>query len=237
MREVVRITIEDVMPSPAAVLAGQGIPGGTAPNERIQVILDDALGLLAEHAAPTGILAGITIEEFAAIYPGEGQNAPETPLAEVYPRADHLALFAITLGPAMDAVIKELFDDRDYALGAMLDSAASEAADRTGDVVADRFLEILRAEGGPEADPRLLRYSPGYCGWHVSGQLALFEVLRPGEIGITLRESCLMEPLKSISGVIVGGRGEIHDFDDAYDFCLECSTRECRQRIEDALTA
>jgi hypothetical protein len=41
-----------------------------------------------------------------------------------------------------------------------------------------------------------------------------------------------MDPLKSISGVIVAGRAEIHEFDNDYDFCAECGTRTCRERID-----
>jgi hypothetical protein len=76
-----------------------------------------------------------------------------------------------------------------------------------------------------------LRYSPGYCGWHVSGQRKLFDYLLPEEIGITLRESFLMQPLKSISGVVIAGRRQIFDFENTFDFCDDCSTWTCRERI------
>ena len=81
----------------------------------------------------------------------------------------------------------------------------------------------------------MLPYSPGYCGWHVSGQGRLFGALCPEEIGIRLNASFLMQPLKSVSGVLVAGAPEIHDFDDDFDFCAECTTRECRVRIARAL--
>ena len=77
----------------------------------------------------------------------------------------------------------------------------------------------------------VLRYSPGYCGWHISGQRRLFDYLDPGQIGITLRESFLMDPLKSVSGVLIAGPREIHRFTDDYDFCDQCDTRGCRQRL------
>jgi hypothetical protein len=70
----------------------------------------------------------------------------------------------------------------------------------------------------------------------VSGQRALFARLGPEQIGITLRESCLMVPLKSISGVILCGPTEIHEFDDDYSFCPACKTHSCRARIR-SLTA
>jgi hypothetical protein len=76
-----------------------------------------------------------------------------------------------------------------------------------------------------------MRFSPGYCGWHVSGQKKLFAALEPEEIGITLTPSCLMKPLKSISGVIIAGDVDIFQFEDAFAFCGECSTHVCRERL------
>jgi hypothetical protein len=65
----------------------------------------------------------------------------------------------------------------------------------------------------------------------VSGQRALFEFLGPEEIGITLNASCLMQPLKSISGVLVVGAGHIHRFRPTYSFCERCQEKQCRDRI------
>jgi cobalamin-dependent methionine synthase I len=46
------------------------------------------------------------------------------------------------------------------------------------------------------------RYSPGYCRWTVAEQKKLFSLLPPEFCGITLSDSCLMQPIKSISGFI-----------------------------------
>lgn len=50
------------------------------------------------------------------------------------------------------------------------------------------------------------RFSPGYCGWHITEQKKIFSLLPQDICGITLNDSCLMHPIKSISGVI--GIGE-----------------------------
>jgi hypothetical protein len=82
---------------------------------------------------------------------------------------------------------------------------------------------------------RALAYSPGYCGWHVTGQRKLFKYLRPEEIGITLNASCLMQPLKSVSGVLVVGPGHVHKFQPTYSFCETCREKQCRERIATVL--
>jgi hypothetical protein len=226
------ISVEEVMPEKAAVLKFQGFKPGTTPKPRIMEILDQALAIFGNLAEPVGIVGELSRDEFAEIYPGEGSNDPETPLAGIYPRADHLALFAVTLGAAVSTRIRELFADRDFALAALLDSVASEAADQAAAVAERRFADELREIGAFSTGARALRYSPGYCGWHVTGQRTLFRRLGPEQIGITLRESCLMEPLKSVSGVIVCGPAEIHEFDPGYPFCSACKTHSCSARMQ-----
>src|SRR5450759_3682893 len=114
----------------------------------------------------------------------------------------------------------------------MLDSSAAAAADHLADLLGPRYVSMI---AGAASDWRVLAYSPGYCGWHVSGQRALFGFLRPEEIGITLNWSCLMQPLKSISGVLVVGPGHIHRFHPTYSFCERCQEKQCRDRMASVL--
>ena len=67
------------------------------------------------------------------------------------------------------------------------------------------------------------------------GQRNLFARLGPGAIGVTLNDSCLMTPIKSVSGVLVAGAGEIHRFRPDFDFCDECKTRACGVRMASVL--
>ena len=181
---------------------------------------------LAATLAPAGVLAEVRADEFATVYAGAGDNAPRTPVAEIYPRADRLALFAVTCGRGVGARIEALFAADDYPLAAALDAAASLAADRAAQAAQDRFAALCPPAAG------VLRYSPGYCGWNVTGQRALFARLGDAAAGITLTDSCLMNPLKSVSGVIVAGPAGIHDFDDDFPFCQDCADHECRARID-----
>jgi hypothetical protein len=207
------------------------------PGPFFRGIADRALALLRTSAAPIGLFAEVSSESFAGIYRGSGRNEPETPLAALFPRGEHLALFAVTLGPELDREIAGLFARHEYPLGAALDAAASEAAERAADVVERRFAEAIAPRRRRPGPSLVLRYSPGYCGWHVSGQAALFATLHPGEVGIELRESFLMQPLKSISGVLVDGPPEIHEFDPVFPFCSVCESRDCRRRIHAARRA
>jgi hypothetical protein len=231
MSEIFTFTAEELMPDRVTVLEHQGIPAGTEVKEEIAVLCTTALGLLVEVAAPMGILAEINKRDFVVIYHGAGQNEPHTPVGDILGDADNQALFAVTLGRRISQEIEKRFQADDCALGCMLDAAASAAADQLADMVQRRFRRVLAESGRLTPDTGVLHYSPGYCGWHISGQKKLFEFLRPERIGITLRDSFLMEPLKSVSGVVLAGPREMHDFPTAYPFCRRCETRGCRARV------
>jgi len=231
MTEILEFSIAELMPDRKVVLEDQGVPAGMAVSEQIEDLYHLACRLLAETAAPVGVLREISASAFAHVYLGEGKNELRTPVGDIFDRADHLALFAVTLGARPGHEIGRRFESNDFALACMLDSAASLAADRAAAVAERRFSEMLHKTGRTTPATGVLRYSPGYCGWHISGQRKLFGFLHPEQIGLTLRESYLMEPLKSVSGVIVAGHRDIHNFPISYQFCRDCETRSCRQRL------
>ena len=231
MSEIITFSSEEAVPARADVLSNQGVPAEKVFSGEIEAIYAKALGLLVEVAAPAGIVRAISRSEFASVYHGEGRNEPHTPVGEIFGRADDLALFAVTLGERISREISRRFESNDFALAAMLDSAASAAADRLAGLTQTRLREELSQQGHITSETGILRYSPGYCGWHISGQKRLFEFLHPERIGITLTDSFLMIPLKSVSGVLIAGPRDIHDFPDTYPFCSRCETRGCRARL------
>lgn len=229
MRERITWTAADSVPERAEVLSLQGVPPEAGEPPRIAALLEAALAVYLETAEPRAVVGEISREEFGEVFRGAGRNASETPLEAVFPRADHLALFTATVGRGVTERIRGLFERNEPALAAMLDSVASAAADRLAALLGPRYLAM--AGGAATNGTRVLAYSPGYCGWHVSGQRALFAFLGPEEIGVTLNASCLMEPLKSVSGVLVAGPAGIHRFAPAFPFCAECREKPCRERI------
>lgn len=231
MRSIVCFSAEDAGLSRREILHSQGVPDEAVLSGNFERIIEEAIGLYQELANISGIIARIEMSDFEEVYQGEGLNEKENPVEDIYRKSDYLALFAVTLGPVLSEKVTELFNKGDYATGYMLDSISSCAADKLANLTAQHLqLELARTE--PAASQlRVLCYSPGYCGWHISGQKKLFEALQPEEIGITLNESCLMSPIKSVSGVLIGGPGEIHEFANSYPFCNTCTTRTCIERI------
>ncbi len=219
----------ELEPAPAAVRAALGLKRGVEPSPRSEELLRRALDLFRGLAAPAAVVKPVTAEEFATVFAGRGGNEPRAPLAGIYPRAGRLHLFAFTLGEPLGAEIGRLFAG-DFALGAVLDAVASQAAENAARV-AERWSESLPVPGAGDGGPwRCFLYSPGYCGWHVSGQEALFAALRPETIGIRLNASFLMTPLKSVSGVLVAGPAAIHRLEASYPFCARCTSPACQER-------
>lgn len=229
---MIQIQLPEIAPDITGVLATQGIPPGTPPPDRVKALYDDAEKIFTNLALPAGIMADIGIEEFAEIYPASGQNEPDTPLEHIFPKAKNLALAAFTLGPEVSREIEEQLKSTGFALGYMLDAIASYSADRASVVLQGIFHRRLREQGQAEENDSVLMYSPGYCGWHIGGQQPLFQYLQPETIGIRLNASFLMTPLKSISGVLVSGPREIHQFINHYPFCSQCRSKNCRDRIK-----
>ncbi len=235
MKEIIEIPSNEIVPDKIAILKNQGISKLSDLTDKINQLCDDALAMFKELNHPIGIYSELSKGLFEEIYEGEGANEVPSPVAEIFPRAKKLALFALTVGGELSDKIVELFENHDYALGSMLDSVASEATENAGIYMESYYFSSVVGIDNISIDDLVMRYSPGYCGWHISGQGKLFEFLNPEEIGIELNDSYLMLPLKSISGVMIVGSREIHEFEIAYRFCDECKTMGCRDRIKEIL--
>lgn len=219
-----------LQPAPADVLAALGMSRDIQPAQKVADLLRRALEIFKTLSAPRVVLEPISKSEFALLYSGQGLNAPETPLGLIFPRADHLQLFAFTLGAPISREIERLFQGHDFALASMLDAVASQAADNAGREAESWITRQCDARQSGSSVWKVLLYSPGYCGWHISGQKKLFEFLRPERIGIRLNERFLMMPLKSLSGLLVAGAPDIHQFSEKYSFCAHCKSQTCRAR-------
>lgn len=219
----------EILPPSDRVFAKESKASGGKLAPRFGALFADASALFLQDAKPVGMLTEISTKDFAKVFQGEGRNAAENPLLKIFPLAERLGLFALTLGQALSTRIERLFSSNDFALGYVLDAIASTAADETVRLLENRFM--AHPGGAMRRDLTVLAYSPGYCGWHLSGQRKLFEALEPKQIGIALSDCCLMTPLKSVTGVLVEGNREVHAFRPEYEFCPVCKTRSCQERM------
>jgi hypothetical protein len=233
VRETVRFAKSEAVPEAGEVLSAQALPEEDALAPRLRRLLDEAMGTTAALVEPRAVCEEISAERFGGILAPLGIPGDDLVVGRVYPHAQGLALFAATLGEPLPARIRQLFDEEALAQAWMLDAVASAGADLLADRLAERYRRTLAAQGLDGV--RVLPYSPGYCGWPTRGQRPLFDALRPEEIGVTLNDSCLMSPIKTVSGVLVAGPGEVHKFRPDFPFCDDCQTRECGRRMASVL--
>ncbi len=117
-------------------------------------------------------------------------------------RSESIALFACTAGEEIGKRSRRAMKEGDLLEGYIYDVIGSEAVEAVADLMQDDLEADIALSGRKITN----RFSPGYCGWSVSEQHKLFGLLPENFCGIRLTESALMEPIKSVSGII--GIGE-----------------------------
>jgi hypothetical protein len=134
-----------------------------------------------------------------------------------------VAVFVATAGKAFDDYLHKIKSSGDIYTEFLADAVGSELAEATVRLVS-RQLEQLASERGMFIT---LSYSPGYCGWHLREQPKLFSLLPDQPCGVKLNDSCLMSPVKSVSGII--GMSHRPDVQAPYS-CEICGLETCYKR-------
>ncbi len=116
----------------------------------------------------------------------------------------------------------------DLMKGYVVDVIGSEIVEKAMDKIQDILQDEMKQIGLGITD----RYSPGYCDWHVSEQQKLFSLFPQNYCNIRLSETSLMDPIKSVSGIIgIGKKAEKKGY--TCDFCQvkDCIYRKKREQI------
>lgn len=132
------------------------------------------------------------------------------------------ALLIVSVGMGPESRARELMEKGEFLEGYITDLVASAMVDS----VADQVQEHIRRMAGEKGLLISNRYSPGYCNWDVSEQQKLFRLFPKNCCGITLSDSSLMMPIKSISALLgIGTSVKYQDYT-----CEICSMKECAFR-------
>ncbi len=136
--------------------------------------------------------------------------------------SEHLAFFVCTAGATISDKSVSLLKGENPVLGYVYDLLGSAIAEAAG----DKMQSFLKKEVEKTGKTITNRYSPGYCHWSVADQHKLFSLFEEAPCGVTLTPSALMQPVKSISGVIGIGREVKYR---KYQ-CTLCSSENCVYR-------
>jgi hypothetical protein len=131
-------------------------------------------------------------------------------------------LFICTSGGEYEAYQQRLKDQGDMVRVFIADALGSVIAEKTADQMECHLQESIEKLHWHHTN----RFSPGYCGWHVSQQQRLFPMFNEHTCGVRLTDSSLMMPIKSVSGII--GIGEkVRKLDYT---CGLCDFKQCYKR-------
>lgn len=135
-------------------------------------------------------------------------------------KAVEIAFFAGTAGERVTSRCQQLNLRGDSVYSYVLDALGSVVAEKAVEKMMDLMVFNSGKSGISES------FSPGYCNWDVAEQHMMFSLLPPRFCGISLSPSSLMNPVKSVSGIIGIGpemkRSGYH--------CHHCNDKNCIYR-------
>lgn len=134
---------------------------------------------------------------------------------------------AVTVGDTVEEAVTKHFSEGKYAFSTLLDAAATTAVEQIADSM-EKYLQMQMARQGLEMK---WRFSPGYGDWDIHQQTGVLALSNGADIGISLTESMMLTPRKSITAVIglyhkvqeCRSKGKKHD-------CSRCAKIDCQFR-------
>jgi hypothetical protein len=136
--------------------------------------------------------------------------------------SESVALFLCTAGKEISIRGRKAVAEGDFLRGYIYDIVGTETVEAAADLMQDHLERTLKM-----CEKKITnRYSPGYCGWDVSEQHILFDLMPDNHCGVILTQSALMDPVKSVSGII-GIGSKVHK---AVYGCKACGMQECIYR-------
>ncbi len=203
--------------------------GGTTLKEErylqvIQGMIHRARGLLE----PVILYDLFSVEE---IHPGEvvlkEARLRSKGLAKLWVQAREIALILCTIGPALDEQVSAYFIASDPLGGLVLDAIGTAALEELAEEACRLIAEIAKEKGWEASAP----LSPGNLDWDLEEQRVFFALLPAEGIGLRLKESYQMTPLKSLSLAMGLGEEVLPSIEESP--CAYCSLGgRCRYRRE-----
>ena len=136
---------------------------------------------------------------------------------------DRIVVFAATLGLSLDRLIAR-YGYQSPAKALMLQAIGAERIE----ALCDTFCQWLQQEVCQQDLHPMPRFSPGYGDFPLQMQEPIFRVLDcPRKIGLTLNESLLMSPSKSVTAIVgLNPQGST----DPKNRCSQCNKTDCMYR-------
>ena len=202
-----------------------GYPAHAVPKGRIAARMKVVAEAAAEVLQPRGVYAVYAVNTRTPRRIEVGAATIRGDVVRFVGAVDRIAVVVATAGAGISELSERYGRDGDSLAAWIADAIGSWAAEAAADAVTDR----VSAYAGP-GEAVTLRYSPGYCGMEISQQRVLFGLVDAEAAGITLLPSMLMQPLKSVSGIVglgpMAGPGAVVPASP----CDTCGRIDCHMR-------
>jgi hypothetical protein len=224
----VNISLDDLSLSNNEIVLSLGYTDSKLPDEQVTEMIDVVLSQLSNYCE---FRAGYRVfdaykspERNDGLLIGGTFFRMQKIVTSQLKKSDKAALFVCSIGPGMENWGRELMLQGEPLLSYVVNTAASIVVEKAVDFLHDQIGLNMKELGFNITN----RYSPGYCDWSVAEQHLLFSMLPESFCGVTLTESALMLPIKSISGVV--GIGKAVKWKEY--ICDSCGIKECIYRAK-----
>lgn len=212
-----------VEPDEVLRMMGYGKEAKLRPEHR--ALVENLIEQTESHLRPRGVygvypVSRMTDDELVL----ESCPPIHGPIAGFLKPATRVAAFVVTVGDAVERMADQRMRQGDRLAGYILNSIGSAAADAAVDALAD----IIYFEEANPTEALTPPFSPGYCGLPLDQQISVFAIVNAKEIGVKLLPTMIMQPIKSVSGLI--GIGESQSVEAHGVPCQWCDLTTCHMR-------
>jgi len=224
------VLIEDVRArvDQVEVLRFLGYPAGAEANSRLEQILEPWIEEAARRTTPRAAYVILPVASggphVLQLRTQHGTREFSGSVQEFLTGARYVAAVIATAGPGAEALSRDLMGRRQNLAGMIVDAVGTERAE----AATTAALEALRQHATPAGFALSAPCCPGQCGVALAEQAELFDLFSGQTAGVRLTSEFLMQPLKSVSGLVGIGPGE-HIASDG-TACDQCERRDCAMR-------
>jgi hypothetical protein len=202
-----RMTMSDIELDMSEIYRSMGYPDPNDPAEEMQSVVEALLECFRKVCHPQFHYIESTVEGLS----------PKGIIMKGLSGAEKYLLFIATAGIEFQEEINKIAEEGDIVKVYAADLIGSEIAEAT----VRECVKAIESDypGWGVSNP----YSPGYCGWVLSEQREIFSRFGGDTCGVSLNDSCLMYPIKSVSGIVSAGA---HVEKREYG-CAICGRKDC----------
>ena len=179
-----------------------GYPPDVDMHGGIQTIFDNEVAFSYTLFEPMGIYTRLEIKscrEKAVLFNGSDFILESRQVSRLLDGCTEAVLFMVTIGGRLELELINLLDEKETTRAFILDAIGSETADAVADQMHWHYLKEIAEAEGMEVTPR---FSPGYGDWLITVQSSIHKACNGSAIGISVTESSIMIPRKSVSAVV-----------------------------------